>query len=195
MLPAHGPNLSDRLGLNLLHRHALTVSAPASDPLSFPSSSIHPSTHRVSLVVQGGDCPPSPPRSLAEKTTKRTGFDGATRVTDWWGLPDDGMGLRVAGETWCGECLVLVGAGSHRCRYQWQRVSPLGSVESIPGARGPRYVVSEEDMGRAIQGGAGHSEGSIPATPEVMRFIGSHGMLRFACSTLIPSPVCSDLLW
>jgi hypothetical protein len=45
---------------------------------------------------------------------------------------------------------VLVGAGSHRCRYQWQRVGPLGSIESIPGARGPRYVVSEQDLVGAV---------------------------------------------
>jgi len=33
---------------------------------------------------------------------------GVPRPLDWWGLPDDGTGLRLAGETWCGECLVLV---------------------------------------------------------------------------------------
>ena len=26
--------------------------------------------------------------------------DGTPRATDWWGLPDDGAGLRLAGETW-----------------------------------------------------------------------------------------------
>ena len=94
--------------------------------------------------AEGGDCPPSPPRSLAE-TSGRAGADGGGR--DWWGLPDDGEGPRVAGETWCGECLTLVGAGPRRCRYQWMRVGPLGAVEPIPGARGPRHVVSELDLG------------------------------------------------
>ena len=72
------------------------------------------------------------------------------RSGDWWGLPDDGEGPRVAGETWCGECLTLVGAGPRRCRYQWMRVGPLGAVEPIPGARGPRHVVSELDLGVAF---------------------------------------------
>ena len=71
---------------------------------------------------------------------------GTLRATDWWGLPDDGAGLRLAGETWCGECLVVVNAGPLRCSYQWQRQAPGESPpESIPGATGPRYVVTEDD--------------------------------------------------
>ena len=91
-----------------------------------------------------GECPPSPPRSLLAEIAA-AGETGGGR--DWWGTPDDGTGPLIAGETWCGECLVVVGAGAQRCAYQWQRAAPGGVPESIPGARGPRYVVTEDDLG------------------------------------------------
>ena len=96
-----------------------------------------------------GECPPSPPRSLlAEIAASSAGdADRAGDGRDWWGTPDDGTGPLIAGETWCGECLVVVGAGAQRCAYQWQRAAPGGVPESIPGARGPRYVVTEDDLG------------------------------------------------
>ena len=96
-----------------------------------------------------GECPPSPPRSLlAEIAASSAGdADRAGGGRDWWGTPDDGTGPLIAGETWCGECLVVVGAGAQRCAYQWQRAAPGGVPESIPGARGPRYVVTEDDLG------------------------------------------------
>ncbi len=91
-----------------------------------------------------GECPPSPPRSLLAEIAASDQTGGGR---DWWGTPDDGTGPSIAGETWCGECLVVVGAGAQRCAYQWQRAAPGGIPESIPDARGPRYVVTEDDLG------------------------------------------------
>jgi TPR repeat protein len=91
-----------------------------------------------------GECPPSPPRSLLAEIAASDQTGGGR---DWWGTPDDGTGPSIAGETWCGECLVVVGAGAQRCAYQWQRAAPGGVPESIPDARGPRYVVTEDDLG------------------------------------------------
>ena len=92
--------------------------------------------------ASGGECPPSPPRSLLASNA------ASNDTRDWWGTPDDGTGPCIAGETWCGECLVVVNAGPLRCSYQWQRQAPGESPpESIPGATGPRYVVTEDDLG------------------------------------------------
>ena len=143
--------------------------------------------------AEGGDCPPSPPRSLAE-TSGRAGADGGGR--DWWGLPDDGEGPRVAGETWCGECLTLVGAGPRRCRYQWMRVGPLGAVEPIPGARGPRHVVSELDLGCRLRCAVvtAADPKDAPGGAPVLE-LGEETVLRFATADDVATPAPYAPAW
>jgi hypothetical protein len=78
--------------------HTLTHSHTRTLPLSHTLTRSPPKN--LITLVQGGDCPPSPPRSQAEHAGTRAAADGTLRATDWWGLPDDGAGLRLAGETW-----------------------------------------------------------------------------------------------